>query len=71
MPLKAIYRDPDPVPPEGYRWLKDNEIPRVDDLVFNILGCQWEKIPEHILLINELFGGKSFHFPPIRKIDGI
>jgi hypothetical protein len=55
-----------PDPPPGYRFLGDDEEPRVGDLSYNVIGQHWSEITELLLA----FGNTKsvFRITPVRKI---
>lgn len=55
-------------PPKGYRFLTKDEKPQLGDLSYNVIGETWLEIPDHILMLNDAFGGKAFRVTPARKI---
>ena len=64
--IQAKGEDP-PVIPEGYE-----EVPRGEekqgDLSYNVIGAQWEPMPDYILLMIEYL---PLRYPAIRKKEGI
>jgi hypothetical protein len=70
--IAGHYEGPEPIPPEGYRFLTKDEQPEPGDLAFNIIGQTWHPINRNLLAMARIFSEDAktcFRFAPVRKIE--